>query len=274
VPPNRTRGHSGDEVIPIKEDVMHIIAGRARLLVSGLIAAVLLTSLAACSTAPPPPGPIDDESSAIGISLKMREGPIHLTSKTPDVVLFVRLEEGESVDDVLSKEVLIPSTLVDGEQAYLLNVSAGTYAAVAALYAVEQKGTPIPVASQNVGSNMSVGVSIDMFGGKDTYRSYFSMDLIEKTRTEVGSHEFTFMGRFVGDQSTTFGDGDDAQVHFLKVLEGKDEAAGFVKDIFSSDHARRLSFHEANRDRETEDKFFENARKHLKETPWVMYIGG
>lgn len=253
---------------------MRPITGCYRVLSSGLIAAVLLASLTACSKSPPPPGPIDDESSAIGVALKMREGPIHLTSKTPDVVLFVRLEEGESMADVLSKDVLIPSTLVDGEQAYLLNVSAGTYVAVAALYAVQQNSTPVPVTSQNVGSNMNVGVGIDMFGGENTYRSYFSMDLIERTQTVVGSHDFAFMGRFVGDQSTTFGDGDEAQVHFMKVLEGRDEASGFVKDIFSKDHARRLSHHEASRDRDTEAKFFKNARKDLKETPWMMYLDG
>ena len=70
----------------------------------------------------------------------------------------------------------------------------------------------------------------------------------------------------------TFGDGDEAQVHFLNVLEGKKGGAGMLADLFTSDHARRLSLHEAKQDEQAKADFYRKAREKLKGTGWVALI--
>jgi len=237
-----------------------------------LLALVLMLIMSACSQGAPPPDPIDDQSSAVGIALKMRVGPLKITSEKPDVILFARLEEGETVDDVLTKEVLIPSTFVSGEQAYLLNAAPGTYVAVCALYAVENQSSDTETFSTDVGSGVSVGVSLDTFGGEDTYRNYFSKELIDRTKVTVGPRSFACMGRFVANQAT-FGNADEHQKHFLMVLEGKDDASNFLVDMFSSDHARCLTLHEAHTDEAAGKEFCKRAMNDLEGTAWVTMVG-
>jgi hypothetical protein len=237
--------------------------------------AALSGILLSCAASIPPPGPIDSESSGLCIALKMREmlGPIPTSTKTPEVVLFMRLEEHESPGAVTEKEILFPSTFIDGEYAYLLNVTAGQYVAVAAIYGKDAEPIQIPVVSANVGSNTTIGYSLNLGGGEVIYRNYFSRDLIAASLTEVGPASFAFMGRYVADQSIRFGKADDCQKHILHLLEGEDaDREGFFEDIFSNDWARRLSPHEVKRDREATIDFCKKARKHLEGTPWVTMI--
>jgi len=241
------------------------------------IAITILSGALLCGCAstggPAPPNPIDAQSAGLCMSLKMRQGPLKMTSETPDVVLFVHLAEGETVGDVVEKRYLIPSTWVDKEQVYIFNLEPGTYAAVAAIYGVEQEPTEIHVASTNIGSNVKVSFDITHYG-EDTYRNYFSEELVAETVTTVEPGEVAFMGRFVTNQSTSFGGGDPVQEHFLRVVEGEGaDKSGFSK-MMSGDYSRRLDTHEIERGEEQRQKFMKNARKYVGGTAWAAALDG
>jgi hypothetical protein len=242
---------------------------------------LLMPLLLSCSATVPPPAPVDAESSAIGMALKIREGPLRLTAKTPEVVLFVRLEESEDLENLKSKDELIPSNYVRDEYAYLLNVEAGRYLAVAAVYGEDVEPFASPELSTGTSANLGggfgagVGVSytLDIGGGEDIYRNYFSKELIAQTLTIVQPGSFAFMGRFVTDQSMSFGDGDEVQIHFLSVLEGPAaQRSSLVKNIFSSEKQHQLTPHESQRDKESMVKFCKKAKEHLKGTPWAQMV--
>lgn len=237
---------------------------------------VALTALtASCAgNVPPPPEPIDSESAAVAIALKMRSklGPIVTETYKPDAVLFVQLDAEEGLDSLLVKEELIPSTLVDDEYAYLLNAAPGTYAAVAAVYGEDVEPVGVPVTSGNVGSNTNVSIGLSLFGGDSTTRNYFSEDIIRETVVTVHPGEVVFVGEFVTDQSSHFGDGDEAQVHFRRVVEGEDAGSGLLSGLFSSDSSLRLSLHEIKRDDKARSKFCKKARQRLKESAWISLV--
>lgn len=242
------------------------------ILLSLLLASPLVLS---CASTIRPPGPADSRAAGLGIGLEMKRklGPITTERNLPGVVLFVRLEEGEDLDDLTSKETLIPSTLVDGEHAYLLNVKPGTYVAVAAIYTEDNEPLNVPVASAQVSSNVSVGFSMDLFGGQTTYRNYFSREMITQTQTTVAPGTMAFMGHYVAIQSFRFGEAEDVQKHFLHVLEGADvDRTGFFDDLASSGFAHRLSASKVEKDSRATVKFCKQAKKHLKKTPWVPMI--
>ena len=236
--------------------------------ICAVIVACLMFSGCA-TTQPAAPIPIDEQSAALGLSLKMRQGPLKLTSATPDIVFFVRLEEGETAADVVGKRQLIPSTWADKEQVYLFNVEPGTYAAVAAIYGVEHEPTSTNVASTNIGSNASASFDITIYG-EDTYRNYFSQEMVAETVATVAPGSLVFIGRFVANQSTSFGDGDEVQEHFIRIVEGEGaDESGFSK-MLSGEYSRRLDPHEIQRGEDAHNKFVKNAEKYLAGTAWKI----
>ena len=233
----------------------------------GALLIATLMVFVGCAGRVPPPDPFDAASSAIGLELKMRT-PIKITSKKPNLVLFVRLEEGEGVDDVLKKTEVIPSTFCDGEQAYLLNAEPGTYVAVAAVYG-KTRNFSASSTSQVGGGTVTMNTSLR---GKETNRNYFSRELVEATLTPVPAGSFAFMGRYVTDQSGSFGEGDEMQRYFLWVVEGEGaQKSGFAK-MLSGDYSHRLDIHEIERGPEAEQQFLEKARYHLGETAWLARL--
>ena len=170
--------------------------------------------LVACESARPQPQrlpePIDAETAGLGISLSLTETLGSLTKDTlqPDLLLFVRLEDGEEVKDLSKKLVLIPSTFVRGDYAYLLNASPGKYAAVAAIYGEDLEPIVVKLGSVNVGSHVTLSFSLALFGGKVVHRNYFSQAMIAKSMTTVEAGSFAFMGSYAADPSFRFGDAD------------------------------------------------------------------
>ena len=228
----------------------------------------------------PAPEPIDSDSAGLGFWLKMR-APLRFVNNKPDVVLFVRLEEGEGLDDLLEKKYTIASTAADGGYVYLLNANPGTWVAVAAIYSYEKTET-IEWASVNVGKTVHIG-SISVTGSvgltlyseyttKNTYRCYFSRDLIEQTKTKISGGSFTFGGRFVGDSSAKFGEGDEFQHHFMLLVEGRGEGRSMLREMVGSEHSVRLSPHDLDRTPSAEEKFLNKAAIHLGKTGWALKI--
>ena len=97
--------------------------------------------------------------------------------------------------------------------------------------------------------------------------------MVAETMTTVAPASFAFMGSFSADQSFRFGEADDVQVHFLKVLEGEDvDRTGFWKDITSEGLALRLTPREIGRGGKAKTQFCKKAKDHLKGTAWVPMI--
>jgi hypothetical protein len=200
-------------------------------------------------------------------------GPLSIGTTRPEMVLFVRLDEGEDLDNLTEKRALIPSSRIAGDYAVLLNASPGTYVAVAALYGEDVEGVEVPVASTNVGPHVTATFSLEMFAGEVVHRNYFSREMIAATMTRVDPASFAFMGSYRADQSFRFGDADDLQRHFLRVIEGEDvDRSGFFSDLTSSDWAKRLTLTEVRRDAMVVAAFAEQAMDDLKGSGWVPML--
>ena len=248
--------------------------------------------LVACESAQPQrqrlPEPIDAESAALGISVCMTEtlGLLSKDTIEPDIVLFVRLEDGEELKDLSKKRVLIPSTFVRGDYAYLLNASPGKYVAVAALYGEDLGPTTVKLGTAKVGSHVTVTFHLELSSGKVVHRNYFSREMIEASTTTVAAGSFAFLGNFEADQAFRFGEADELQVHFLHVLEGEGvDRKELLADISSEGRAHRLSPRRregpawqsavsggAEKDRDAELAFCRQAKQALKGTAWVQRI--
>jgi len=234
---------------------------------------VFCTALLGCAaTYPPPPSPIDELSAALGLDLEARHSPLRLTSEWPEVVLFLRMEEGESIADLVGREDLIPSTLVHEKQVYLLNVPPGTYVAVAAINIITEEPTEIELAKVPVGNSFNFSLSTELDKNDSITNSYFSAELIEQTMTTVEPGSFAFMGRFSTNQSFSLGDVDELQQHFLHVIEGAmAEKSGFNKHA-EGIRSRRLDPHKTDRSEKRQRKFFDKARERLAGSAWVAMM--
>lgn len=119
---------------------------------------------------------------SVGIALKL-VAPIGFPI-SPARVFFAKLDEhGTPSRDI------IPSNYTRGDRFYLFDVDAGTYAAVAALAEV----------------NDSI------------FLTFFSRELVERTRVVVSAHELAFMGRY-SVYSTIFAGLDPVQEYYAKAI--------------------------------------------------------
>ncbi len=223
------------------------------------------------SDPPPPPEPIDSENAALGIYLKMR-APMKRIKVKPDLIFFARLEEDEGIDDLDLETDLIPSTWVDGYHVYLLNVPPGTYVAVAEIRWRENPPSTIRVASWSVGP-FTFEYYLAFVNNPDAYRSYFSRQLIEETKTTVGPRSFSFMGEFVADATTKVKKADEIQRHFMGMIEGKRaHKSKWTKIFLHGEYTYLLALHEADRSKSAEIQFFTKAKNDLAGSPWAVLI--
>lgn len=212
-------------------------------------------AMAACTTPPKPKSnPANAESAALGIHVKIR-APIRILSEEPDVVVFARVEDG--IDLTETYEVYGSTFARDG-RAYLMNVEPGTYVAVAAFYEKisRHKADPADIQSATIEST-------------ESWRNYFSRELIEQTRITVGEGEFAVMGYLVTNQSMFFGDGDECQNHFMKLIE--EDRSGFSK-FLSGERSTRLDTHERDSSPAAKREFLNKTREYFEETNWVALI--
>lgn len=120
---------------------------------------------------------------SVGIALKL-VAPIGFPI-SPGRVFFAKLDErGTPSRDI------IPSNYSRGDRFYLFDVDAGTYAAVAALAEV----------------NDSI------------FLTFFSRELVERTRVAVSAHELAFMGRYSVYSNPIFAGLDTVQEYYAKAI--------------------------------------------------------
>ena len=199
----------------------------------------------------PVPRMADPQASAIGIQIKT-QAPIGIFSNKPDRIYFVKLDnEGD-----ITQNQFAPSNFAKDGRIYLLNAEPGKYAAVAAFRS--QAGSPFAPAPQS-------GVSVSI--GRTGYTTYFSKELIEATKIDVGRGEVVFMGSYVVNQSVGLEDAEPIQNHYAELIAPGSSKSGFGH-LLSGDYHYRGMVSDSKRDSDARTEFFEKARDDLEEGGW------
>ena len=215
--------------------------------------AVLATiTLGGCATVPVPPLR-GSESSGLGIVVTLR-APIGIFGATPSVVYFAKVDN----DDGLLQQQVVRSNYSNDNRLYLLNAPPGSYVAVAAFFS----RAPVPAGPPPPGVSVTVGV------GRTAYTTYFSKDLVEQTRVNVGERDFAFMGGYVVDQSVGLESADPVQIHYSNLIAPGAAKAGFLH-LLSGDYHYRGTVLEAKKDEQSRSEFFRNAKQDLSEGGWT-----
>jgi hypothetical protein len=216
----------------------------------------LVLLIAGCASVPVPR--VDDpQASVIGIQVET-QAPVGIFSNKPDRIFFVRID-GEG--DIMQNQV-IPSNYAKDGRIYLLNAKPGKYAAVAAFRS--QAGSPFAPAPQP-------GVSVSVSVGKTGYTTYFSKELIEATKVDVGRSEVAFMGNYVVKQSVGLKDAEPIQNHYAELLAPGSSKSGFGH-LLSGDYHYRGTVNEAKRDSDARTDFLRKAKDDLAEGGWGQII--
>jgi hypothetical protein len=201
--------------------------------------------LSACAGVPPP-GPLDSQSAALGISVKLK-APIALFSSHPDRVYFVRVDKD---DDIYTASQIIPSNYVKGDYVYLLNAAPGRYAVVASF--LEQRG---------------------QMGRSTTYTTFFSEEVIKHTQTVVTPGTMAFMGEYVLGTSAGFDEADNAQLHYFhslapNALLGTGVMASMLSVMTSGAAYYRGVLKEEHKETQAEKSFLATSAESFKGTGW------
>jgi len=191
------------------------------------VAAALLAVLLAAGLPIPAPKP---EAGAIGIALRGRP---ELAPHSPAVqVYFVRVEEGT---DIFASASLIPSNFTRSKQVYLLNCEPGRYVAVAA----RMRGAPGPQSGR--------------------YLVMFEKSFIERTAVEVKAGEIAFVGSYTIRQDSTIDDADEAQAHYLRVLDPRAAERGYAARAFTGSYVSLGTLQSGSREPSVETEFWRKA---------------
>lgn len=228
----------------LDEDAVTRLRGLLLLLVVGM-------SLGACATMDLVPSPERPEVSGLAIEVAL-SAPIAVFADDAQVVYFVRLDGAEG----LQRSAVIPSTLATGGRAYLLNVPAGEYAAVAA-----RAGTATPG-----------GITL---GTPDMNRTLtvFSSEIVEGTRVSVEPGRFAFMGRLDVDSSVGFDEADPTQLYYLDVLApgAAKSTGGQILSVGDNQYPGTLG--ELQRDEATLSALRESAAEDIADSGWTEILG-
>lgn len=217
--------------------------------------AILSVLLVAGCASMPVPRMEDPQTSAVGIQVET-QAPIGILSQTPDRIFFVKLD-GEG--DITQSQVIASNFAKDG-RIYLLNAKPGKYAAVAAFRS--QAGLPFAPAPQP-------GVSVSVSIGKTGYTTYFSKELIEATKVDVGHGEVAFMGSYIVKTSVGLRDAEPIQNHYAELLAPGAPKSGFGH-LLSGDYHYRGTISEAKRDKDARTEFLRKANDDLAEGGWAQ----
>jgi hypothetical protein len=211
----------------------------------------LFLALSACV---PPPTIRDDQSAAIGISMRVH-APVRLFRYRPDKVYFVTAERKE---DLYTLGRMILANYIKGDRAYVLNASPGYYVAVAAYHKTE--------------SNQS------------TYHftTFFTQEVVEQTAVSVGPGTIVYMGDYAVNQAVDLTNPDEAQLSFMPLIDrtallrlgGTKEAimGAVAAGVLGGGFQYSGVLGEANRDRRTEEIFLGKAIDDLREGGWSEMV--
>jgi hypothetical protein len=216
----------------------------------------LVFLISGCASMPVPK--MDDpETSVIGIPVEI-QAPIGIISNKAERIFFVKIEGG---DDVTQNQAIPSNFAVDG-RIYLLNAKPGKYAAVAAFRS--QGVLPFAPAPQP-------GVSASLSVGKTSYTTYFSKELIDATKVDVGSGEVAFMGSYVVKTSSGLNDAEPIQSHYADLVAPGSSKSG-IGHLFSGDYHYRGAVLEAKRDDSARTEFLRKAKDDLADGGWDQII--
>jgi len=221
---------------------------------ASLLAALLLS---ACATSYVVPRPSTPESVGLAIAVKVNP-PIGFFGTAPNTVYFVRLDGAES----LERGTVIASTMEIGGLAYLLNVPAGEYAAVASTEAKEiQTAQPPP-------GGVSIGLA-----RTSHYSTFYSREIVESTRVTVQPGRFAFIGRLVVDTSVGLSSADPTQLHYISLLApgAATSTFGQIASVGNYQYAGGLG--EIQRDAGTLNELRTRAAKDLAGGGWSEILG-
>ncbi|MBI1887095.1 MAG: hypothetical protein HYS19_01780 [Nitrosomonadales bacterium] len=215
--------------------------------------AILFVLLVTGCASMPVPRMEDTQTSAIGIQVEA-QAPVGIFSNKPDRIFFVRIDGEGNIE----QNQVIPSNFAKDGRIYLLNAKPGKYAAVAAFRS--QAGSPFAPAPQP-------GISVSVSVGKTGYTTYFSKELIEATKVDVGHGEVTFMGSYVVKQSVGLTDAEPIQNHYAELIAPGSSKSGFGH-LLSGDYHYRGAISEAERDEDAKTQFLRKAKDDLAEGGW------
>ena len=211
---------------------------------SGLVAILL----GGCATAQRVPDPSQPQSSGIGIEVKLK-APIGIFSNKPDSIYFTEIGAENAL---LQKQIFRSNYAKDG-RVYLLNAPPGTYVAVAAFFF--KQGAP-RAAPQSPGVTLSGG---PLSGG---YTTYFSKDIVERTKVSVRENQFVFMGSYVVDQSAGLDGADAVQAHYKNVVAPGATTNTILMGL-SGDIHYRGALNESRNDEQARRQFLADAKQDL-----------
>ena len=223
----------------------------------GARAVLLAILLGGCATAQPVPEPSQPQSSGIGIEVKLR-APIGIFSNKPDSVYFTEIGTENAL---LQKQIFRSNYAKDG-RVYLLNAPPGTYVAVAAFFF--KQGAP-RAAPQSPGVTLSAG---PLSGG---YTTYFSKDIVERTKVTVRESQFAFMGGYVVDQSAGLDGADAVQAHYKDVVAPRATTNTILMGL-SGDIHYRGALNESMNDEQARSQFLNNAKGDLAGSTWAARL--
>ena len=207
-----------------------------------LVIPILLVTAIVQAKELPLPEP-DAECGAIAATFR---GRAPMGNKAPAVqVYFVR----RAADvDIFAAEKVIPANFSRKKQVYLLNAKPGRYVAVGAVL----RGGP----------------------GGGVFKVFFSKELISQTEVEVTAGTFVFVGDFLIDLKVKMNESDEAQAHYLRLLEPDLARKGYFARTFMGGYLYRGDFVSVERGAATESEFWNLAQDRIfaKEPAWAAIV--
>ena len=201
---------------------------------------VIATGISGCATTLPAPELSDPGRVGVAIEVSLR-APAGFPHTSPDQVFFARVE-GDA--GILQKQ-FVRSNFVKGSRAYLLNATAGNYVAVGAFFRPA--------------------------GTRASYTTYFSQELIEKTRVSAKPGELAYLGSYVVDQSVGLSGADPAQTHYQNVIAPGAVTGGFLH-LLGGDFHYRGGLVEQKVLTESHNAFRTKAMEDLAGTSWATRV--
>ena len=208
----------------------------------------------ACATPPPPPGSPD--SAMIGVRVALSES-FGLFETPCEQVYFVRMDDNGS----FAEDQVIPSNFTTDGYVFLMNAEPGTYAAIAAARTVTSPAGPTQPAREGFSTSFSLSLHVDTL-------TYLPQDVVSHTVVRVEPGSAAYMGDYVLEQSTDFGDADETQIHYFGVLQPDQVGRSALGQIFTGEVGYRGTLSEEDRGPTALGRFVKRAGSRLNSAGW------
>jgi hypothetical protein len=229
------------------------MVNRMKNLPSAMLAALLITG---CASAPPPNFPGQEVAGiAVSVDLTVQSSWTSWMTFNPLEIYFIRIDAGDGItsrDLIRSNHVSSLGFMSGAYAAYLLNAKPGRYAAVAAY-----------------------GTTSD----NKEFVIFFPEGAIRESIIEVRPGRFYFMGTVDLKTASGMKDADEAQMYYYRLLSGREEHDGAVKELFlrSQTMFAHTSYaapalNRVHRSAQEEMAFLHAIRGSFESTDWISLI--